>query len=114
METHVPVSVLSLVLSVVFLDEEKTDGKNSHSIVLLGARPSKYSYACTWCCGAAVIDWEDPEAARALTKTLLHHDFKLDWDIPIDRLCPPVRTSAILCFFPFETRRCEVRGCQVK
>lgn len=38
----------------------------------------------------AVIDWEDPEAARALTKTLLHHDFKLEWDIPLDRLCPPV------------------------
>lgn len=38
----------------------------------------------------AVIDWEDPQAARALTTTLLQHDFGLAWDVPPERLCPPV------------------------
>lgn len=38
----------------------------------------------------AVIDWGDPAAARALTTTLLRHDFGLAWDIPLERLCPPV------------------------
>lgn len=38
----------------------------------------------------AVVDWEDPAAARALTTTLLRHDFSLAWDIPLERLCPPV------------------------
>lgn len=38
----------------------------------------------------AVVDWEDPQAARALTTTLLRHDFGLAWDIPLERLCPPV------------------------
>lgn len=38
----------------------------------------------------AVVDWEDPAAARALTTTLLRHDFGLAWDIPLERLCPPV------------------------
>lgn len=37
-----------------------------------------------------MIDWEDPKAARALTQTLLQHDFGLTWDIPLSRLCPPV------------------------
>lgn len=38
----------------------------------------------------AVVNWEDPKAARALTRTLLQHDFQLKWDIPLERLCPPV------------------------
>jgi hypothetical protein len=42
---------------------------------------------------SGVIDWEDPVAARSLTKTLLHHDFGLEWDLPIERLCPPVRIT---------------------
>jgi len=50
-------------ISVTYLDAEKTE---------------------------AVLDWEDPKAARALTQTLLHHDFGLEWDIPLERLCPPV------------------------
>eukprot|EP00624_Nannochloropsis_granulata_P002985 evm.model.NODE_25191_length_8596_cov_20.292229.1 len=53
----------STLLSVTYLDAEKTD---------------------------AVVDWEDPKAARALTRTLLQHDFQLEWDIPLERLCPPV------------------------
>ena len=51
----------------MYLDDEKTEG---------------------------VIDWENPAAARALTKTLLAHDFGLQWDIPIERLCPPVSPSS--------------------
>lgn len=40
--------------------------------------------------GYASIDWRDPEALRALTKTLLLEDFGVVWDMPLDRLCPTV------------------------
>lgn len=34
-----------------------------------------------------------PNMSRELTKTLLLHDFAIpNWNIPIDRLCPPVRS----------------------
>lgn len=39
----------------------------------------------------ASLAWADPLAVRELTKTLLLHDFQLQWTMPIDRLCPPVR-----------------------
>lgn len=39
----------------------------------------------------ASLAWDDPFAVRELTKTLLLHDFQLQWAIPINRLCPPVR-----------------------
>eukprot|EP00644_Phytophthora_capsici_P013979 jgi/Phyca11/4657/fgenesh1_pm.PHYCAscaffold_3_\ len=38
----------------------------------------------------ASLAWDDPFAVRELTKTLLLHDFGLHWDIPINRLCPPL------------------------
>ncbi|KAK1934979.1 U6 small nuclear RNA (adenine-(43)-N(6))-methyltransferase [Phytophthora citrophthora] len=38
----------------------------------------------------ASLAWDDPFAVRELTKTLLLHDFGLQWDIPINRLCPPL------------------------
>ncbi|KAE8901302.1 hypothetical protein PF005_g7354 [Phytophthora fragariae] len=38
----------------------------------------------------ASLAWDDPFAARELTKTLLLHDFRLKWEIPINRLCPPL------------------------
>ncbi|ETL78908.1 hypothetical protein, variant [Phytophthora nicotianae] len=38
----------------------------------------------------ASLAWDDPFAVRELTKTLLLHDFGLRWDIPINRLCPPL------------------------
>ncbi|KAL3666227.1 hypothetical protein V7S43_009012 [Phytophthora oleae] len=38
----------------------------------------------------ASLAWDDPFAVRELTKTLLLHDFGLEWDIPINRLCPPL------------------------
>ncbi|CAI5708430.1 unnamed protein product [Hyaloperonospora brassicae] len=38
----------------------------------------------------ASLAWDDPFAVRELTKTLLLHDFGLHWEIPINRLCPPL------------------------
>ncbi|TMW65926.1 hypothetical protein Poli38472_003691 [Pythium oligandrum] len=38
----------------------------------------------------ASLPFDDPYAARELTRTLLKHDFGLEWTIPIDRLCPPL------------------------
>ncbi|KAL4138253.1 hypothetical protein PRIC2_001760 [Phytophthora ramorum] len=38
----------------------------------------------------ASLAWDDPFAVRELTKTLLLNDFGLRWDIPINRLCPPL------------------------
>lgn len=40
--------------------------------------------------GRATIDWKDPEAMRELTRVMLRHDFGIEWDVPLDRLCPPV------------------------
>ena len=39
----------------------------------------------TWC------DVFHDVVCSELTKTLLQVDFKLKWDLPIDRLCPTVR-----------------------
>lgn len=38
----------------------------------------------------ASLAWDDPFAVRELTKTILLHDFGLQWNIPINRLCPPL------------------------
>lgn len=40
--------------------------------------------------GRATIDWKKPESMRALTQVMLKHDFGIDWNVPLDRLCPPV------------------------
>lgn len=41
--------------------------------------------------GRASIDWAEPAAMRELTRVMLRHDFGLlEWDAPLDRLCPPV------------------------
>lgn len=40
--------------------------------------------------GRSTIDWKDPEAMRELTRVMLRHDFGIEWDVPLDRLCPPV------------------------
>eukprot|EP00903_Cladosiphon_okamuranus_P020233 g18570.t1 len=41
--------------------------------------------------GRASIDWTNPAAMRELTRVMLRHDFGLlEWDAPLDRLCPPV------------------------
>ncbi|CAM9601929.1 unnamed protein product, partial [Discosporangium mesarthrocarpum] len=40
--------------------------------------------------GKATIDFKDPAAAVALSKTLLLRDFGLQWEVPLDRLCPPI------------------------
>ncbi|GJE92247.1 S-adenosyl-L-methionine dependent methyltransferase [Phanerochaete sordida] len=36
------------------------------------------------------IDFQDEAAQRCLTRALLHRDFALSLELPIDRLCPPV------------------------
>ncbi|KAI1157541.1 hypothetical protein F5B18DRAFT_665888 [Nemania serpens] len=36
------------------------------------------------------LDFTDPEAVMQLTKTLLHEDFGLRINLPLNRLCPPV------------------------
>lgn len=40
--------------------------------------------------GRATVDWKSPEATRELTRVMLCHDFGLEWDVPLSRLCPPV------------------------
>ncbi|CAM9655593.1 unnamed protein product [Laminaria digitata] len=41
--------------------------------------------------GRMTIDWKDPSSMRELTRVMLLHDFDiLHWDVPLDRLCPPV------------------------
>lgn len=40
--------------------------------------------------GRATIDWKSPEATRELTRVMLRHDFGVEWDVPLSRLCPPV------------------------
>lgn len=44
----------------------------------------------------ASIDFTDARALRALTATLLRHDFDLDIELRDDRLCPTVGTSSQL------------------
>ena len=38
----------------------------------------------------ARIDWTNRVAVKELTRVLLLHYFGLVWDMPTDRLCPPV------------------------
>ena len=44
------------------------------------------------------LNFDDPDALLSLTRTLLLHDFKLDWVIPRTRLCPalPNRLNYLL------------------
>lgn len=44
----------------------------------------------------ASLAWDDPLAVRELTKTLMLHDFQLQWTMPLNRLCPPVRRNRSL------------------
>lgn len=48
--------------------------------------------------GVVRIDFKDANALRVLTKCLLHSDFDLDVEIPIDRLIPtvPLRLNYLL------------------
>jgi 23S rRNA A1618 N6-methylase RlmF len=52
--------------------------------------------------GGYSIDWQNPYAVRShhhgtshyfreLTKSLLHHDFHIEIELPIDQLCPTVK-----------------------
>ena len=40
--------------------------------------------------GKARVDWSDRVAVKDVTRVLLMHDFGIVWDMPTDRLCPPV------------------------
>eukprot|EP00803_Ostreobium_quekettii_P002088 evm.model.scf_565.7 EVM.evm.TU.scf_565.7 scf_565:35419-42558(+) len=40
--------------------------------------------------GAPTIDFKCPQATLELTRTLLLHDFGINWDIPIGQLVPPL------------------------
>ncbi|GAB5356233.1 hypothetical protein AAMO2058_000273400 [Amorphochlora amoebiformis] len=40
--------------------------------------------------GKPYIDFKNQDAVVALNKALLKEDFKLDWNMPTDKLCPPV------------------------
>ena len=42
----------------------------------------------------ASIDFRQPDACKALTKTLLKHDFDITWDVPECQLVPPVTNRA--------------------
>lgn len=44
--------------------------------------------------GTLSIDWQDPAAVLELNKILLLHDFHLVWDMPLNRLCPPIANRA--------------------
>jgi 23S rRNA A1618 N6-methylase RlmF len=40
--------------------------------------------------GRVVYDWHAPGATYAVTRALLKRDFDLDWQQPLEHLCPPV------------------------
>ena len=44
--------------------------------------------------GKPRIDWNKPEALKALTAATLHYRFQIRWDIPLGTLCPPVPNRA--------------------
>nr|CAG8604282.1 2690_t:CDS:10 [Entrophospora candida] len=52
--------------------------------------------------GKPYIDFKNPEAVRQLTYCLLHNDFNLKLDIPLDTLCPPIPNSGTgaSCIYP--------------
>lgn len=43
------------------------------------------------------LDFTDPKAVMQLTKTLLMVNFGLKIELPDDRLCPPVRSTRVIC-----------------
>ncbi|ETV98132.1 hypothetical protein H310_08875 [Aphanomyces invadans] len=57
---------------------------------LAKAYPSLQPYVRQSSNGTCSFQWNDPQAARELTKSLLHRDFGVTWDIPLNRLCPPL------------------------
>ena len=71
--------------------------------------PSFATYVKTDLKGKAVFDYNDPNALRELTKTLLKKDFDLDVDIPEDRLIPtvPQRLNYILFIEDLMTKLLE-------
>jgi len=44
--------------------------------------------------GKGRINWNSPEALKALTAATLDYKFNIKWDIPLNTLCPPVPNRA--------------------
>lgn len=55
------------------------------------AGPSGSGFSGSSRCSGVTLDWTDPASQRALTAALLRHDFGVQvFEVPSDRLCPPV------------------------
>jgi len=60
-------------------------------VTLLGQYPELRQFVFVNRYQRETIDFSNPDAVRALNKTLLHHFYGIHfWDIPKDYLCPPV------------------------
>lgn len=78
--------------------------------------PSFAPYVKTDIKGKVIFDYNDSNALRELTKTLLKKDFGLDVDIPEDRLIPtvPQRLNYVLFVDDLVKKLCKSLGQEVE